>query len=60
MIDNELIHKLTSLSNEGCNLVNEKNVKKLVDTNLKIEFDRRNMRLDLITKIWCKAYQQNH
>ena len=31
IIDDEMIHKLTSLSNEGCNLVNEKNIKKLVE-----------------------------
>ena len=43
MIDNDMIHKLTSLSNERCNPVNEKNVKILVDTNLKTKFDGGNM-----------------
>ena len=33
-IDNDLIHKVTGLRNEGSNLVNIKNVCKLVETNI--------------------------
>ena len=40
-IDNEMIHKVTRLRNEGCNLVNEKNVKKLVEGNLKTKSDAK-------------------
>ena len=35
MIDNDMIHRLTGSSNEGRNPINEKNVKKMVETNLK-------------------------
>ena len=59
MIDNKLIHKFSSLSNEGCNIVNEKNVKKLVETNQKTKFDGRNMKLDLITKIDVRLISKN-
>ena len=47
-IDNELIHKGTSLSNEGCNLVNIKNVHNIVETNLNTRFDGRNMKINTI------------
>lgn len=43
MIDNNMIQKLTGHSNEGFNLVNEKNVKQLVEPNLKTKSDGRNM-----------------
>ena len=48
LLGNDTIHKVIGLCNEGCNLVNEKNVKKLVEANLKTKSDRRNMRLVLI------------
>lgn len=48
MNENDMIHKLTGLSNEGSNLVNIKNVNKLVETNLKIISKGRNMKLDMI------------
>ena len=47
-IGNDLIHKITGLSNEGCNLVNIKNVHKLVETNLNTSFDGRNMNINTI------------
>lgn len=50
MMDNKMIHKLTGLSNEGCKPVNEKNVKKLVEINLKTKSDGRNMRIDLVAE----------
>lgn len=43
-----MIHRLTRLSNEGINLVNEKNVKKMVETNLKTKSNGRNIRINLI------------
>ena len=47
-IDNDLFHKVTGLSNEGYNLVNEKNVRKMVETNLNTRFDGRNMKVDTV------------
>lgn len=47
-IDNDLIHKVTSLNNGGCNLVNIKNVRKIVETNLNTYFDGRNMKVNSI------------
>ena len=47
-IDNDLIHKVTSLSNKGCNLVNIKNVRKMVETNLNMRFDGRIMKVNTI------------
>ena len=65
-IDNDLIHKVTSLSNVGSNLVNIKNVRKIVETNLNTCFDGRNMKVNsiqddgvrLISKIL--GYKFNH
>ena len=65
-IDNDLIHKVTSLSNEGCNPMNIKNVRKIVETNLNTRFDGRNMKINtiqddgvrLLSKILC--YKFNH
>ena len=49
VIDNDVPHnQVTRLSNEGFNLVNDKNIRKIVETNLKTKFDGRNMRVDLI------------
>ena len=48
MIENDMIHRLTSLCNEGRNPINEKNVKKMVEINVKTKLDGRNMRIDLI------------
>ena len=55
-----------ALSNEGCNHVNKKNVKKIVETNLKTKFNGRNMKVEpiqnkgvkLLTKIL--GYKLNH
>ena len=47
-IDNDLIHKVTSLSNEGCNLVNIKNVHRIVETNINTRFHGRNMKINTI------------
>ena len=51
MIDNDMIHKLTSLSNEGSNPNNEKSIKKLVETNIELVSYGRNMKLDQVKKI---------
>lgn len=50
LIGNDIIHRLTSLCNEGCNLVSEKNVKRFIEKNLKSKSDGRNMKIDLINK----------
>ena len=61
-----MIHKVTGLCNEGSNPVNEKNVKKLVETNLKTKSDGRNMRIDLIAETDVRVlskiigYKMNH
>ena len=47
-ISNDLIHRVTSLSNEGCNTINIKNVRKMVETNLNTRFDGRNMKVNTI------------
>ena len=47
-IDNDLIHKVTGLSNQGSNLVNTRNVHKLVEMNLNMHFDGRNMKVNSI------------
>lgn len=66
MIDNDMIHRITSLCNEGCNLVSEKNAKKMVETSLKSKFDGRNMRIDLINRMDVRiinkiiSYKMNH
>ena len=65
-IDNDLIHKVTSLSTQGRNLVNIRNVCKIVETNLNTHFDGRNMkvnsiqddRIRLVSKIL--SYKFNH
>ena len=48
MIDNDLIHRVTILSNEGCNPINIKNVRKTVEANLFIRFDGKNMKVNTI------------
>ena len=48
LIKNDLIHQVIELSNEGCNLVNIKNVSKMVETNLNTRFDGRNMKVNSI------------
>ena len=48
VVKNDLIHKVTWLSNEGCNLVNQKNVRKMVETNLNTRLDGRNMKVHSI------------
>ena len=45
-IDNEIIHKVIGLFNEGCNPMNEKNVKKFFEENMKIKSDGS------ISRIW--------
>ena len=47
-IDNDLIHKVVGLRNEGSNLVNIKNVGKLVEKNLNTYFDVRKMKVNTI------------
>ena len=65
-IDNDLIHKVTGLSNQGNNLVNTKNVHKLVEANLNTYFDGRNMKVNSIqddgVRLICKilGYKYNH
>ena len=57
-IDNDLIHKVIGLRNEGSNLVNIKNVRKLVEANINTYFDGRSMKLNSIqddgVKLICK------
>ena len=65
-IDNDLIHMVTSLRNEGYNPVNIKNVRKIAKTNLNTRFDGRNMKINhiqddgvrLLSKIL--GYKFNH
>ena len=54
MIENNMIHMLTCLSNEGINPMNERNVRKLVEMNVKIKSDGRNTRIDNKNK--CQFY----
>ena len=48
IIDNNLIHKVLGISNEGCNPINEKNIREMVETNLNTRFYGRNMKVDTI------------
>lgn len=65
-IDNDLIHKVIGLSNEGHNPINYRNVRKLVETNLFTRFDGRNIKVDTIqdkgVKVLTKilGYKFNH
>ena len=65
-IDNDLIHKVTGLSNEGSNPVNIKNVHKILDANLNTYFDGRNMKFNTIqddeVRLICKilGYKYDH
>ena len=47
-IDNDLIHKVTSLRNKGIHPVNTRNACKIVKENLDMYFDRRNMKVNSI------------
>ena len=47
-IDNDLIHKVIGLSNKGSNLVNTRNPRKIVEENLNMHFDGRNMKVNSI------------
>ena len=47
-IDNDLIHKVTSLHNKGSNPVNTKHAHKIVEANLNTYFDGRNMKVNSI------------
>ena len=47
-IGNGLIYKVTRLTNEGCNPVNNNNLRKMVETNIKTTFDGRNMKVEPI------------
>lgn len=47
-IDNDLIHKVTGLSNNGYNPMNIKNMHKLVETNLNTYFDGRKLKVNTI------------
>lgn len=63
---NDLIHMVTSLSNECFNLVNDKNVRQTVERNLYTRFDGRNMKVDMIQDKGVKVlsrlfgYKLNH
>ena len=65
-IDNDLIHKVTSLRSQGSNPVNIKNVRKLVEANLNTYFDGRNMKVNSIqddgVRLICKilGFKDNH
>ena len=65
-IDNDLIHKVIGLGNQGNNLVNIRYVHKLVETNLNTYFDGRNMKVNLIQDdgvgLICNilGYKYNH
>ena len=65
-IDNDLIHKVTRLSNQGRNPINIKNVRKLVEENLNTYFNGRNMKFNSIqddgVRLICKifGYKYNH
>lgn len=48
MLDTDIIHKLTVLSNEDSNPINVNNLMKLVESNMKKMFDVRNMKLNMI------------
>lgn len=48
LIDNDLIHKVIGLRNEGCNPINDRNVRNIVEINLMTKFDGKNMRFDPI------------
>lgn len=54
MIKNDMIHKLTIIINEYSNPMNVKNVKRLVETNLKSVSNGRNMKLDKVEEIDVK------
>ena len=54
MTNNNMIHKFIGLCNEGSNIVNIKNVKKLVETNWETKSDGRNMKLDMIKEVDVK------
>ena len=47
-MDNDLIHKVTSLRNKERNPVNTRNVCKIIKENLNTYFDGRNMRVNNI------------
>ena len=57
-IDNDLIHKVTGLSNKGSNPMNIKNVREIVETNLNTHFDGKDDGVRLISKIL--GYKFNH
>ena len=65
-INNDLIHKVIGLSNEGWNPINIKNVCRLFETNINTSFDGRNVKINtiqddgvrLISKIL--GYKFNH
>ena len=48
LTDNDLIHEVTSLRNEDCNPMNIKNLRKMVEKNLNIRFNGRNMKVNTI------------
>ena len=66
VIDNDLIHKVIGLSNEGCNPMNVMNVRKIIEINLYTKFDERNMKVDMILDKGVKVlrkiigYKLNH
>lgn len=66
VIINESIHKVIGLRNEGCDTVNDGNVRKTVETNLQTKFDGRNMKVDMIQDKGVKVlrkimgYKLNH
>ncbi len=47
-IENDLIHKVTGLSNKGSNLVNTRNACKIIEVNLNRHFNGRNMKVNSI------------
>ena len=63
-IDNDLIHKVTGLSNQGSNPINIRNVCKLVEANLNTYFDGRNMKVNTIQddglRLICKILDNKY
>ena len=63
-IDNDLIHKVAGLSNKGSNLVNIKNVHKIVEENINTYFHGRNMKFNTIqddgVRLICKILRYNY
>lgn len=59
VIENDLIHKVKGLSNEGYNPINEKNFRKMVERNLNTKFDGRHVKVDS-TQDRTKSYEPRY